>query len=39
MAIILSIKVSEMEKKLKSIIGNEKEPNNLFSLVDSSDKN
>ena len=38
MAIILSIKVAEMEKKIRSIIGGEKEPNNLFTLVEESDK-
>ena len=38
MAIILSIKVSEMDKKIKSIIGGDKDPNNLFTLVEESDK-
>jgi len=33
MTIILSIKVSEMDKKIKSIVGNDREPNCLFTLV------
>ena len=38
MAIILSIKVAEMEKKIKHLMGDEHDPVNLFSIVEDASK-